>query len=153
MVATQLLAPLPGTFYRPASPEGGAIQGGRRPISAGDTVRLIEVMKSFYPVEAETSGKLVRFLVEDGEAVEAEQAVAELEYFELASATRQLRRSRLAPRRLPPRLEALFTEETARDRRQTQQGQSHYTSPPLSSRTSPSDAAARPSRGGRALHE
>jgi acetyl-CoA carboxylase biotin carboxyl carrier protein len=79
MAAKGLLAPLPGIFYRRPSPEEAPFKEVGDAISAGDTLGLVEAMKSFFPVEAETSGKLVRFLVEDGEAVEAEQAVAEME--------------------------------------------------------------------------
>ncbi len=79
MTAKQLLAPLPGIFYRRPSPDEAPFKEVGDAVSAGETVGLVEAMKSFFPVEAEASGKLSRFLVEDGDAVEAEQAIAELE--------------------------------------------------------------------------
>ncbi|WP_342641400.1 acetyl-CoA carboxylase [Rhodoligotrophos ferricapiens] len=77
-MSKQVLAPLPGVFYRRPSPaeppfaeEGGAIE-------AGATIGLVEVMKSFYPVEAVEGGTVVKFLVADGDAVDADQPIAEL---------------------------------------------------------------------------
>ena len=48
-------------------------------VAAGDTIGLVEVMKSFNEVKAEAGGKLVRFLVENEDAVMAGQPIAELE--------------------------------------------------------------------------
>ena len=45
----------------------------------GDVVGLVEVMKSFNEVKSEVEGKLVRFLVENEDAVMAGQPLAELE--------------------------------------------------------------------------
>lgn len=78
-MAKQILAPLPGIFYRKPSPDEAAFKQVGDAVAAGETVGLVEAMKSFFPVEAETSGTLLRFLVEDGEAVDADQAVVELE--------------------------------------------------------------------------
>ena len=75
----QLLAPLPGIFYRRPSPDEAPFKQPGDAVAAGETVGLVEAMKSFFPVEAEAAGTLKRFLVEDGEAVDADQAVVELE--------------------------------------------------------------------------
>ena len=48
-------------------------------VAAGETVGLVEAMKSFFPVEADVAGAALRFLVEDGAAVDADQPVAETE--------------------------------------------------------------------------
>lgn len=72
-------APLPGIFYRRPSPEEASFKEVGDAIAVGDTVALVEAMKSFFPVEAETSGTLLRFLVEDGAVVEADQPIAEME--------------------------------------------------------------------------
>jgi acetyl-CoA carboxylase biotin carboxyl carrier protein len=48
-------------------------------ITQGDTIGLIEVMKSFNEVKAGASGKIVRFLVKDEEVVMAGQPIAEIE--------------------------------------------------------------------------
>ncbi|WP_407186931.1 acetyl-CoA carboxylase [Bradyrhizobium centrosematis] len=78
-MAKQLLAPLPGLFYRRPSPEEAPFKQEGDPVAAGETIALIEAMKSFFPVEAENAGKLARFLVQDGETVDADQAIAEME--------------------------------------------------------------------------
>jgi len=75
----QILAPLPGIFYRRPSPDEAPFKQAGDAVAAGETVGLVEAMKSFFPVEAEAAGTLKRFLVEDGEAVDADQAVVELE--------------------------------------------------------------------------
>jgi len=48
-------------------------------VSAGDTVGLIDVMKSFQEVKAEEDGAVSKFLVENEEAVDAGQDLVELE--------------------------------------------------------------------------
>jgi acetyl-CoA carboxylase biotin carboxyl carrier protein len=48
-------------------------------VSAGDTVGLIEVMKSFQEVKAEEDGAVSKFLVEEQEAVDTGQDLVELE--------------------------------------------------------------------------
>jgi biotin carboxyl carrier protein len=79
MATHQVLAPLPGIFYRRPSPEEQPFKSEGDAVASGDTVGLVEAMKSFFPAEAEQAGKLVRFCVEDGEAVDAEQVLAEIE--------------------------------------------------------------------------
>lgn len=75
---THVLAPLPGIFYRRPAPTEPPFAEEGAMVEAGATLGLIEVMKNFFPVEAEAAGTVTRFLVEDGEAVEADQPVAEL---------------------------------------------------------------------------
>lgn len=75
----QLLAPLPGIFYRRPSPDEALFKEDGDAVAAGETVALVEAMKSFFPIEAETAGTSLRFLVEDGAAIDADQAVAEME--------------------------------------------------------------------------
>lgn len=72
-------APLPGTFYRRPGPGQPAFKSEGDPIAAGDTVGIIEVMKTFTPVEAEEAGRLVRFLVENEDAVMAGDPLYEIE--------------------------------------------------------------------------
>jgi acetyl-CoA carboxylase biotin carboxyl carrier protein len=72
-------AQIPGTFYRRPDPESEPyVQEGDQ-ISAGDTIGLIEVMKSFHEVKTEEDGKVSKFLVESEEAVDAGQELVELE--------------------------------------------------------------------------
>jgi acetyl-CoA carboxylase biotin carboxyl carrier protein len=70
---------MPGTFYRRPDPESDPYVKEGDSVSTGDTIGLIEVMKSFHEVKADGDGTVARFLVEDEEAVDAGQDVLELE--------------------------------------------------------------------------
>ncbi len=71
-------AQMPGTFYRRPDPESDPYVSEGDSVSAGDTVGLIEVMKSFHEVKAEEDGTVSKFLVEDEDAVDAGQDILEL---------------------------------------------------------------------------
>jgi acetyl-CoA carboxylase biotin carboxyl carrier protein len=75
----ELLAPLPGVFYRKPAPDKPAYKSEGDVVAVGDVVGLIEVMKSFVEVQAEASGKIVRFIVGDEEPIMAGQALLEIE--------------------------------------------------------------------------
>jgi len=78
-LANTVKAQMPGTFYRRPDPESDFyVEEGDR-VSAGDTVGLIEVMKSFHEVKAGEEGTIARFLVENEEAVDAGQDLLEME--------------------------------------------------------------------------
>jgi len=79
MTTVTILAPLPGTFYRRPAPDQDFYKHDGAVVASGDTVGLIEVMKTFTPVIAEQPGTLVRFLVNDQDAVMAGQPLYELE--------------------------------------------------------------------------
>ena len=70
---------MPGTFYRRPDPESDPYVEEGDQVSAGETVGLIEVMKSFHEVKAEEEGTIARFLVENEEAVDAGQDLVEME--------------------------------------------------------------------------
>ena len=72
-------AQMPGTFYRRPDPESDPYAEEGDQVSVGDTVGLIEVMKSFHEVMAEEEGTIARFLVENEEAVHAGQDLVEME--------------------------------------------------------------------------
>ncbi|GLY67892.1 acetyl-CoA carboxylase [Amycolatopsis taiwanensis] len=79
MARHEVVSPIPGVFYRrpdPASPE--YVKPGQR-VGAGDTVGLVEVMKSFYPVEAGADGTVVDYAAEAEEVVDAGQVLVVLE--------------------------------------------------------------------------
>jgi acetyl-CoA carboxylase biotin carboxyl carrier protein len=71
-------AQMPGTFYRRPDPESDPYVSEGDSVSAGDTVGLIEVMKSFHEVKAEEDGTVGKFLVDEEEAVDAGQDILEL---------------------------------------------------------------------------
>ena len=72
-------AQMPGTFYRRSDPESDPYVEEGDQVSTGDTVGLIEVMKSFHEVKAEEEGTIARFLVDNEEAVDAGQDLVEME--------------------------------------------------------------------------
>jgi acetyl-CoA carboxylase biotin carboxyl carrier protein len=76
---TELLAPLPGVFYRKPAPDKPPYKSEGDVVAVGDVVGLIEVMKSFVEVHAEASGKIVRFVVGDEEPIMAGQLLLEIE--------------------------------------------------------------------------
>jgi acetyl-CoA carboxylase biotin carboxyl carrier protein len=75
----ELLAPLPGVFYRKPAPDKPAYKSEGDSVAVGDVVGLIEVMKSFIEVQAEESGKIVRFVVGNEEPIMAGQLLLEIE--------------------------------------------------------------------------
>jgi acetyl-CoA carboxylase biotin carboxyl carrier protein len=72
-------AQMPGTFYRRSDPESDPYVEEGDSVSSGDTIGLIEVMKSFHEVKAQEDGTVSKFLVENEEAVDAGQDLVELE--------------------------------------------------------------------------
>lgn len=66
-------SPMVGTFYTAADPESPPF------VNVGDVVRpdsvvcLVEAMKVFNEIKAETSGRVTRVLVKNGQAVEYDQ--------------------------------------------------------------------------------
>lgn len=79
MATTQIPCPLPGTFYRRPSPDQPVFKNEGDSVAVGDTIGLIEVMKTFNEVKAEIAGTLKAFLVEDDEAVMAGQPLYEID--------------------------------------------------------------------------
>ena len=74
-----VVAPMVGTVY--VSPEPGAlpfVQPGDT-VAAGDTLLLIEAMKTFNPIRAPRAGKVARILVADAAPVEFGEALIILE--------------------------------------------------------------------------
>jgi len=59
-----------GTFYRSASPGAKAFVDVGSPIKEGEPVCIIEAMKIMNEIEADCSGKILRILCENGQAVE-----------------------------------------------------------------------------------
>ena len=71
-------SPLPGTFYRRPAPEEPLYKEVGDRVDIGDTIGLVEVMKSFHEVQADKAGTIVAFCVENEDAVMAGQALVEL---------------------------------------------------------------------------
>ena len=66
-------SPMIGTFYRSNNPESPPFVQEGSTISAGKTICIIEAMKLFNEIEAETTGKIIKILVEDASPVEYDQ--------------------------------------------------------------------------------
>ncbi|MDK3019861.1 acetyl-CoA carboxylase [Pseudodonghicola sp. IC7] len=72
-------APLPGILYHKPSPDAEPFKTPGDAVAVGDTLALIEVMKSFMPVEAELAGTFKGYSAADGESIEPGAPVCEIE--------------------------------------------------------------------------
>ncbi|MHC4810493.1 MAG: acetyl-CoA carboxylase biotin carboxyl carrier protein [Planctomycetota bacterium] len=63
-------SPIVGTFYSAANPDAAPFVSVGSRVSADTTVCIIEAMKIFNEIKAETSGVIERVLVGNGDAVE-----------------------------------------------------------------------------------
>ena len=68
-------SPMPGTFYRAASPDKPPFTKVGDDIAPGQVVCMIEAMKLFNELESEVGGRIVRVLVEDAQPVEYDQVL------------------------------------------------------------------------------
>ena len=66
-------SPMVGTFYTSPNPEAPPFVKVGQSVKAGDTLGIIEAMKMFNPIEAETSGTVVAVLGISGQPVEFDQ--------------------------------------------------------------------------------
>jgi biotin carboxyl carrier protein len=79
MSRLEIRSPLPGTFYRASSPDTPPFKADGDTVAAGDTIGLIEVMKTFQQIPAGLDGKNITFLVDNEEPVMAGQIIAEVD--------------------------------------------------------------------------
>ena len=77
-MAHEIKSPIPGTFYRKPAPDQPPFKEVGDAVAKGDTIGLIEVMKTFHEVKADGEGTIAAFEVEDAEAVMAGQTLARL---------------------------------------------------------------------------
>ena len=78
MAERTVRSPLPGTFFRRPSPEAEPFVKEGDAVASGDVIGLVEVMKTFYEVKADAAGVVDRFLLEDGDPIEAGQEIVAL---------------------------------------------------------------------------
>lgn len=69
-------SPMPGIFYRRPSPEAAEFATPGDPVTAGQTIGLVEVMKNFAELKAKDAGTFTEFLLDDGDEVSVGQDVA-----------------------------------------------------------------------------
>ena len=79
MADKSIKSPMPGTFYRRPDPDSDPFVNEGDAVSPGDTVGLVEVMKSFHEIKAQEGGTVSKILLDDEDAVGAGQDVVELE--------------------------------------------------------------------------
>lgn len=79
MSKLEIKSPLPGVFYRKSSPDASPYKNDGDFVVAEDVIGLVEVMKSFHEVKAGVTGKAIRFLIDDADAIMAGQTLAEVE--------------------------------------------------------------------------
>ena len=75
---SQIVSPLPGTFYRSSAPDKPAYKNEGDRVDVGDIIGLIEVMKTFHEVRSEISGTLVKIIADNEEPVMAGQPLVEI---------------------------------------------------------------------------
>ncbi len=66
-------SPMIGTFYRSSSPDKPSYVKVGDDVQKGDVLCIIEAMKLFNEIESESSGKIVKILVENESPVEYDQ--------------------------------------------------------------------------------
>lgn len=72
-------SPLPGTFYIRPDPDSDPFKKPGDAVAVGDTIGLIEVMKTFIEIKSEIAGSFTRYITDDAAPVTAGQDLAELD--------------------------------------------------------------------------
>ncbi len=78
-MAHEIKSPIPGTFYRKPSPEEPPFKEVGDAVARGDTVGLVEVMKTFHEVKADGDGTVASFETDDSAPVMAGQVLVVLD--------------------------------------------------------------------------
>lgn len=71
-------SPLPGTFYHKPAPEAAPFKAAGDAVAVGDTIGLVEVMKTFIEVKAEQAGQFEAYVAGDASPVTAGDVLARL---------------------------------------------------------------------------
>jgi acetyl-CoA carboxylase biotin carboxyl carrier protein len=70
---TKVVSPLNGTFYATSAPDNPPFVSVGSQVGPGTVLCMVEAMKIFNELKAETSGKIVKILVKNAEAVKEGQ--------------------------------------------------------------------------------
>jgi len=70
-----IVSPMVGTFYRSPAPDADPYVELNSQVDIGQTVCIVEAMKLMNEIEAESRGRVVRILVENGQPVEYGQTL------------------------------------------------------------------------------
>ena len=79
MAVKQFMSPVPGVFYTQPSPDEPPYKEIGDDVSEGDSLGLVEVMKSFHTIVSDASGSFKGYLVKNEEEVSPGQALIEIE--------------------------------------------------------------------------
>lgn len=79
MARKHIKSPIPGTFYRKSAPDQLPFKKIGDSVTVGDTVGLVEVMKTFHEIKADLEGIVADFPVEDGDPLMAGQIIVTLD--------------------------------------------------------------------------
>jgi acetyl-CoA carboxylase biotin carboxyl carrier protein len=74
-----IISPMVGTFYRAPAPDEPPFVEVGDTVQRGDTVCIVEAMKTMNTVEADTGGRIVEILVQNGQPVEFHQVLMRVE--------------------------------------------------------------------------
>lgn len=74
-----LKSPMVGVVYLAPEPGSDAFVSVGKSVQAGDTVALVEAMKTFNPIKSDRDGVVKEILVSDGAAVEFDQPLVVIE--------------------------------------------------------------------------
>lgn len=72
-------SPIVGTFYKSASPDSDPFVKEGDSVAKGDTLCIVEAMKIMNEIDSDYSGKIVKILVDDGQPVEFDQPLFQLD--------------------------------------------------------------------------
>lgn len=72
-------SPIVGTFYRSPAPDASPFVQIGTAVEPGTVLCIIEAMKLMNEIEADVTGKVVKILVENGQPVEYDQVLFEVE--------------------------------------------------------------------------
>ena len=75
----QILSPIVGVVYLSPNPNAPAFVKEGDTVKQGQTLCMVEAMKTFNPVTAQVAGKIKKILVESGAPVEYNQPLFEME--------------------------------------------------------------------------
>lgn len=79
MARHEIKSPIPGTFYRKPAPDEPVFKEVGDSVANGDTIGIVEVMKTFHEIKADADGVVVGFPIDDGDPVMPGQTIAELD--------------------------------------------------------------------------
>ena len=75
----QIKSPIVGTFYRAPSPDSAPFVQVGSTVQPGNVLCIIEAMKLMNEIEADVAGKVVKIVAENGQPVEYDQVLFEVE--------------------------------------------------------------------------